>query len=710
MKRIIILFAVMLLFPLCVFSQIYVSPAGKEGNIGTIDRPTTLVNAIKIVIPGQTIYMRGGIYSIASTIFIARENSGTAGNLKRIEAYADETPILDFSAQSENNLHKGIVLDGFYWYFKGITIRRAGDNGMLLSGNFNTIDNCIFEKNRDSGLQISRYYAAYTSISQWPSNNLILNCESFDNKDSLAENADGFAAKLTCGQGNIFRGCLSHNNSDDGWDLYTKSKTGPIGAILFENCVAYNNGTLTNGSTTATGDKNGFKLGGEGIPVNHVLRRCVAFGNGQHGFTDNNNPGAIEMTNNTSYNNKSNGFGFREGGKHQFRNNISYQSFKDKIFGKDVENSNVWWIKMSTNGRNPALVVSDDDFVSLTVPTVLKNTDGSPNLGDFLALKSSSDFIDAGVQTAGIEYNGAAPDLGARELGAQQKTDFILKTTPKPIAGGSVVVNPVKTTYDAGDTVTLTATPATDYVFQSWSNGAITASTKITMNANKTVTANFKSTLPAAHVLAAMASPMEGGTITISPNKATYTEGEIVTLTALPAKGNELKSWSSGENTEVITIAMTADVGVTATFGEKLTGTHTLRIEEALPGYCAYDGVIAINSSANNRKVTNLVDAVGKGINYTIKVPTAGLYSIVFRYVHRGITTAAKVKINGTAGIDLSFPITSSTTKFATTTPTNIKLSKGINTIRLETIDALAFANIDWMEITGEAPEAQSCN
>lgn len=69
------------------------------------------------------------------------------------------------------------------------------------------------------------------------------------------------------------------------------------------------------------------------------------------------------MTNNTSYNNKSNGFGFREGGKHQFRNNISYKSFKDKFFGKDVENSNVWWMKMSTNGRNPALVIGDDDFV-----------------------------------------------------------------------------------------------------------------------------------------------------------------------------------------------------------------------------------------------------------------------------------------------------------------------------------------------------------
>lgn len=708
-KRIIVLLA-LLFFPFYIFSQIYVSPAGKLENNGTIANPTTLQNAINTITPGQTIYIRGGIYSLSSTILIARENSGTVGNLKRIEAYSDETPIFDFSVQREINENKGIILDGSYWYFKGITIRKAGDNGMLLSGNNNVVDNCIFEKNRDSGLQLSRYKDINTTIAQWPSNNLILNCESFDNKDALAENADGFAAKLTCGQGNVFRGCISHNNCDDGWDLYTKTKTGPIGIILFENCVAYNNGTLTNGSTTISGDKNGFKLGGEGIPVNHILRRCIAFGNGQHGFTDNNNPGAIEMTNNTSYNNKSNGFSFRPGGKPQFRNNISYKSFKDKNYGNDIGNSNVWWIKTSVNGRNPALVISDDDFVSLTAPAVLKNTDGSPNLGDFLALKSSSDFIDAGVQANGITYNGTAPDLGARESGLPQTTDFVLTSTAKPIVGGSINVSPVKATYDAGEVVTLTATPATDYVFLSWSNGTTTATTTVTMDANKTIIANFKSLLPAAYVLTTTANPIEGGTIIINPVKAVYTEGEIVKLTAVPATGYELNSWSSGEKIEDITIPMTADMGIAATFGKKLTGTHTLRIEEVDLGFCNYDGKLEINSSANNRKVTNIMDAVGKGINYTIKVPKEGEYAVIFRYVNRGKSTAAKVKVNGADTIDLSFPITSSTTKFNTTTSTNIKLNKGLNTIRLETIDALAFANIDWIEITGEAPVGVSCD
>ncbi|MGQ7947651.1 InlB B-repeat-containing protein [Flavobacterium sp. WC2509] len=711
------LFRALLFLPLCMFSQIYVSPTGVSTNDGSIANPTTLLNAINTITPGQTIYMRGGVYSVASTILIARANSGTAGNLKRIEAYTGESPIVDFSAQTELPANRGFILDGYYWYFKGIRIRNSGDNGMLLSGSNNTIDNCVFEKNRDTGLQMSRYDVNATSISQWPSNNLILNSESFDNKDVLAENADGFAAKLTCGTGNIFRGCISHNNSDDGWDLYTKTETGPIGVILFENCVAYNNGTLTDGSTTATGDKNGFKLGGEGIPVNHILRRCVAFGNGHHGFTDNNNLGSIEMSNNTSVNNADSNYSFRTGGTHQFRNNVSYNSVNsDKNAGTDVSFSNVWWIsKKSNNGRIPAIVSSAADFVSLTVPAVIKNADGSPNLGTFATLNTNSDFIDAGVTATGISFSGTAPDLGARETGPVQTTDFVLTTAASPVLGGTITSNPNNATYNAGTVVTLTAIPATDYAFVSWSNGATTATTTVTMDANKTITANFKSTLPAAYILTTTASPSNGGTISINPSKATYTEGEIVTLTATPASGYVFTKWSNEITTATTTITMNSDKTVSAIFSLPVTGTQTLRIEDSATftaGYCGFDGAISSNTGANNGSVTNLSNSAAKGVNYTIKVPTAGVYSIVFRYVNSSSSnaTTAKLIINGANAIPaFSFPKTANSTTFTTTAAENITLVQGVNTIRLETTVASAFADIDWVEITGEAPAAESC-
>jgi uncharacterized repeat protein (TIGR02543 family) len=58
---------------------------------------------------------------------------------------------------------------------------------------------------------------------------------------------------------------------------------------------------------------------------------------------------------------------------------------------------------------------------------------------------------------------------------------------------GSVAKVPNQTTYASGSNVVLTATPATGYVFSSWS-GAATGSTNpltVNMNANKAITANF---------------------------------------------------------------------------------------------------------------------------------------------------------------------------------------------------------------------------
>ncbi len=107
-------------------------------------------------------------------------------------------------------------------------------------------------------------------------------------------NADGFAAKLTSGEGNVFRGCIAYSNIDDGWDLFTKIETGPIGAVVIDDCIAFRNGSLSDGS--GNGDGNGFKLGGDGIAVPHVLRDSFAYANGASGITSNSNPAIILKT------------------------------------------------------------------------------------------------------------------------------------------------------------------------------------------------------------------------------------------------------------------------------------------------------------------------------------------------------------------------------------------------------------------------------
>ncbi|SPL89720.1 unnamed protein product [[Actinomadura] parvosata subsp. kistnae] len=243
-------------------------------------------------------------------------------------------------------------MNGSYWHVYGVVVERAGDNGIFVGGSNNILERTVTRYNRDTGLQLSRI-ASDTPNSQWPANNLILSALSHDNADSDGEDADGFAAKLTVGSGNVFRYAVARNNIDDGWDLYTKTDTGPIGPVTIEDSLSYNNGTLSDGSQAGNGDRNGFKLGGEDIGVNHVIRRNIAYHNGKHGFTYNRNLGTMAITDNVSIDNAERNFSF-DGGSSVFRGNTSCRSSSgtnDKIVG-DADGSNQFWT--GTNGSRCA--------------------------------------------------------------------------------------------------------------------------------------------------------------------------------------------------------------------------------------------------------------------------------------------------------------------------------------------------------------------
>jgi hypothetical protein len=327
---------------------LYVAPNGSDSAAGTIANPTTLTSAITRVTAGGTIYLRGGTYNYSQTVTIAPGNNGTSSARKTLSAYQGETPVLNFSAMAEGDANRGLAMNGSFWRVYGLVVQRAGDNGIFIGGSNNIVERTVTAFNRDSGLQISRI-ASDTPQSQWPANNLILSSESHDNADSDGEDADGFAAKLTAGSGNVFRYTVSHNNIDDGWDLYTKTDTGPIGVVTIEDSLSFENGTLSDGSQAGNGDRNGFKLGGEDISVNHVIQRNIAYDNGKHGFTYNRNLGTMTISNNVSIDNTERNFSF-DGGTSVFRNNTSCRGgsgTNDRIIGNS-DSSNQFW--SGTNG------------------------------------------------------------------------------------------------------------------------------------------------------------------------------------------------------------------------------------------------------------------------------------------------------------------------------------------------------------------------
>ena len=429
--------------------DLYVSPSGKSTAAGTQNAPMDLLTAINSISAGYTIWMEEGTYKAyelyGAPIVIAESNSGAEGAYKTISSINGGTVTIDFSGMAELGSNRGIVLDGSYWHFYDIDICNAGDNGMLLSGDNNIIELCQFYANHDSGLQISRYNTSADTIDLWPSNNLILNCTAFDNKDeATCENADGFAAKLTCGEGNVFDGCISYCNSDDGWDLYAKPATGSTGVVTIKNSVAFGNGKLTNGEGSANGDMNGFKLGGSNkqCPTPHVVTNCIAFNNGATGFTDNGNGGAVTLTNCTSVNNgmynaaKANYMCYRTSKDAAYTNLLSFAEKKttatDQFLGTvshtlyHYKGVGTYWVNnwLCTDGAKTKYsgsegadyTVSASDFVSTRIPgydaatgaytadyhSIFRNADGSINLSGLYEVSSDSPLYTAGTQNTAL--------------------------------------------------------------------------------------------------------------------------------------------------------------------------------------------------------------------------------------------------------------------------------------------------------------------
>ena len=395
MNKYIILLSLFIQFSIVINAQIYVAPWGDDQNPGTFEFPfRSLTKAVSVSGPDTLIYMRGGVYNDSTTQTLNK--SGSEGHYIKVWAYSGETPILDFSNQPVSTSSRGIRITHNYWYIKGLVIRNAKDNGIYIQSYYNIVENCILYNNNDTGIQISN----------GGSYNLVLNCDSYMNFDPLTfgENADGFAAKLGIGPGNVFRGCRAWNNSDDGYDTYEASDT-----VLIDQCWAFRNGYNIWGINPFDGDGNGFKLGGGTNQADpHKIIRSVAFDNPGKGFDQNNNTAGVTLYNNTAWGNGYRNFSFPTqptSGVHILKNNISFEG-QNSITGNSVQEANSW----------QGFTVTSADFRNLDSTLAILPRDSVGNLPyvNLLRLATGSSMIDAGVYV-GLPFNDSSPDLGAFE-------------------------------------------------------------------------------------------------------------------------------------------------------------------------------------------------------------------------------------------------------------------------------------------------------
>ncbi len=383
----------------------YVATNGSDGNSGTdTNHPfATLGKAVGLANPGNLIYMRGGTYNFSAQVSFMR--NGSPAQPIRVRAYPGEHPILDFATEASNK--HGILINNSWWQVCGLEIVHAGHNGILINGSSNVVERCVIHESGDTGLHITAGTGTLASF------NLILNCDSYRNYDPGANggNADGFTAKFNVGPGNVFRGCRSWNNSDDGWDFWRATN-----AIVVDHCITFSNGFNVFGVTTFSGDGNGFKMGGDYQPGPHHYLNCISFGNRVNGFDQNNNTAGLTLDNCTAWNNGGKNFHLSHNSTnaamqsvHVMRNNLSIAGgASDTALSGSLLTNNSWQIV------SPAATAADLLSTNAAAALAARRDDGGFSESPFLRPVPTGRLVNKGVSN-GVVFSGTAPDLGAYE-------------------------------------------------------------------------------------------------------------------------------------------------------------------------------------------------------------------------------------------------------------------------------------------------------
>jgi len=237
----------------------------------------------------------------------------------------------------------------------------------------------------------------------------------------------------------------------------------------------------------------------------------------------------------------------------------------------------------------------------------------------------------------GGQYGPAFDDLwlGLYTDPSQLPTNAVICST---VENGSFSVD--KTTATEGETVTITATPATDYALKSIS-ATKTSGNGIVVSSSNTFTmpvgfdVNVSGQFWKVKNLNVSCSTVENGTITV--DKAVADAGDVVTITATPSAGYVLGSLTAKtSNNESVTVDQNEtfvmpsgyDVTVSGVFavatGIRSSETTSIQV-------CAEGHSIVVKNAADNQS-SMVYDVAGRCVVNTfernINMPQAGLYVV----------------------------------------------------------------------------------
>lgn len=408
----------------------FVAVDGNDSNEGSIEKPfASLRKAQSLVEPGDTVYIREGVYKLSNSDIMGVEENlyncvflmdkdGSRDARICYFGYPGEKCVFDLSevVPSEGRV-SAFFVKGSWLHFKNFEV--VGTH--VIFSESNTQSECF--SNRGGCYNIYECLSMHDGEAigfylTKGSDNLVLNCDAYRNWEvtmtqsggGRGGNVDGFGAHPALGgTGNVFRGCRAWFNADDGFDLINSAE-----AVLIDSCWAFYNGfkpiddSLEKFESLADG--NGIKAGGYGmnkkvrkleasVPM-HKVTNSIAYRNKASGFYANHHLGGVNFTNNTSYANR---FNYNmvcrksieeivdvDGYDHVLVGNIGYKATSLEVRALDEQLSH---IENCVFGDEKE--ISDADFKSLdyNMLTLPRLSDGALPAIDFLSPAPGSNLF-----------------------------------------------------------------------------------------------------------------------------------------------------------------------------------------------------------------------------------------------------------------------------------------------------------------------------
>ena len=255
-----LLLGLMLSVPLAAQKTYYMDPEGDDTNPGTESTPfATIMKVQEVVAAGDVVYINPGIYVVPADqppmttttnglyhCVFDMSKSGEVGKPISYLANPNKSgrPIFDLSQVKPVGQRVTVFyITGSNLHFKGfdvigtqvtITEHTQSECFRVVQG---ANDNLYEDLKLHDGMAIGFYLTG-------GNNNHILNCDAYNNYDTVSEggsgeNVDGFGCHINGqgrGTGNVFEGCRAWYNCDDGFDLINC-----FDAVKIINCWAFYN-------------------------------------------------------------------------------------------------------------------------------------------------------------------------------------------------------------------------------------------------------------------------------------------------------------------------------------------------------------------------------------------------------------------------------------------------------------------------------------